>query len=373
VLTGISFAETIVVSLGTIVIVALLGEGAGTPVAIVVIALVLLVFAKVIPKSIAAQHPEKVALLYAQPIGMTMKALGPMVSGLSWITRTVVRSSTMPKALITREEIATVISAGEEEGVVDEHAARMLHSVVRLGECQVREIMTPRKEAIWVEMGTTLGDFLKLFAESPAQRYPVYEGNYDTVRGMLTVWDIFTAMAQRTMDRKGEVTDIMRPVYFVPETKMVGELFGELRDEGYLMAVVVDEFGGSSGIVTIDQVIEEIVGEVREEIVGEKQQFRVVGENTYRVLGSMRIDEANEELGLDLPEGDYKTVGGFALNQFGHLPAEGEHMEYGELQFVVAQVKENKIARLLVSRSIQTDDSDEAATGDAADHGEGQE
>lgn len=361
VLTGISFAETIVVSLGTIFIVALLGEGLGTPIAIVVIAIVLLIFAKVIPKTIAAQHPERIALLYARPIEIITRLFYPMIIVLSWITTTITRTSTMPKALISREEISTIISVGQEEGVVDEHSAKMLHSVVRLGECQVQEIMTPRTEATWVEQGTTLADFLSLYAQSPAQRYPVYEETYDNVKGMLSTLDVLTAMAQGTIDRKGSVIDLSRQVYFVPETKTVGELFGEMREEGYHMAVVVDEYGGSSGIVSIDQLIDEIVGEVKEEIVGAGKPFKLVGESTYKIRGSMRIDEVNEQLGLGLPEGDYKTIGGFALNLFGHLPKEGEQTVHEDIRFVAAQVKDNKIARLFVTKETTPEEPDDSA------------
>jgi putative hemolysin len=363
VLTGVSFAETVVVSLGTIFIVALLGEGAGTPVAIVVIALVLLIFAKVIPKTLAAQHPERVALLYGRPIEIAARVLSPVVNALAWITATFARTSTLPRALISTEELSTVITLSQEEGLVDEHSARMMHSVVSLGQCQVREIMTPRKEAVWVETGATLGDFLKTYAQSPAQRYPVYEETYDNVKGMISAKDVLSALAQNTMTRKGPIAALARPVYYVPETKAVGELLMEMRDEGYFMAVVVDEYGGSSGIVSIEQLVEEIVGEVNEEIVGAKQQFKAVGENSYKIRGSMRVDEANEQLDLGIPEGDYKTIGGFAFNLFGHLPKEGEQIDFEGLRLVASQVKDNKIARLFVSKT----PAPEAPAGDDAE------
>ncbi|MDY6892396.1 MAG: hemolysin family protein [Chloroflexota bacterium] len=353
VLTGISFAETIVVSLGTLFVVALLGEGVGTPVAVVVIALLLLVFAKVVPKTYAAQHPERMSLLYVGSIEIIMKLLGPAISALSWITKTVARSSTMPKALISREEISALISIGEEEGVVDQHSARMLHSVVDLGERQVREIMTLRAEAIWVEDGMTMTDFLALYAQSPAQRYPVYKDNYDTVTGMIAIRDVLIALAQGSVKHQESVTGLVRPVYLIPETKTVGELFNDMRDEGYAMAVVVDEYGGCSGIVSIDQLIEEIVGEIEEDIVGVKTSIKKVGESTYKIHGSIRIDEVNEKLELNIPEGDYKTIGGFALNLFGHLPKEGEQTEYNGLRFVVSQIEGNKIARLIVVKERQ--------------------
>jgi len=316
VLTGISFAETIVVSLGTIFIVELLGERLGTPIAIVIIAILLLIFAKVIPKTIAAQHPEQIALHYGKTIELLMRLLSPVVVMLSWVISAITRithSSTMPGALISREEIGTIISIGEEEGVVDEHSADILRKVVSLGDRPVQEVMTPRTEAIWFQQGATLADFFKVYAESPAQRYPVYEETFDNVKGMLSIRDVLTAVAKRSIDRKGSVTDLARPVYYVPENKKVSELLGEMQEEGYLMAVVVDEYGGSSGIVSIDQLIEEIVGEVEEKIMGVTKTFKVVG----------------------------------------------EQIVYDNLSLVVAQVKNNKITRLFITKESPAEETED--------------
>ena len=307
-----------------------------------------------------------------------MILLSPVVLVLSWMASGINRIfhlSTMPRALISIEEIGTIISIGEEEGVVDEHSAHMLRKVVNLGDCQVNEVMTPRTEAIWLQQGSTLADFFKVYAESPAQRYPIYEETYDNVKGMLSIRDVLTALSQASIDRKGLVTDLARPVYFVPESKTVGELFSEMQEEGYFMAVVVDEYGGSSGIVSIDQLIEEIVGEVEEDIVGTTKAFKVVGEQAYKIQGSMRIDEVNEQLGLELPEGDYKTIGGFALNLFGHLPKEGEQIAHDDLRLVVAQVKENKITRLFVTKEVEKLEPDdvmiEESTGEEEEEMDG--
>jgi putative hemolysin len=353
VLTGISFAETIVVALGTIFIVALLGEGVGTPVAIVVIAIVLLVFAKVIPKTIAAQHPERVALLYARPIEVLSTVLHPLVVPLSWIASrltSLAHSKPIPGELISREELSTIISMGEEGGVVDETSAEMLRSVVRLGEQQVEEIMIPRTEAIWLRQGTTLDEFLKVYSASPAQRYPIYEETYDNVTGMVSISDVLGAVAQGSMHGDSAVTDLARPVYFVPGSKAVGDLFGEMKSEGHLVAVILSEYGGTSGIVTIEQLVEQIVGEVREGLAAVKKGYEVVGLNLYKVSGSMRVEDANEELALGIPEGDYQTVGGFVLNVFGHLPKEGDQMSFDGLRLLVAEVKDNKVACVVVIR-----------------------
>ena len=353
VLTGISFAETIVVSLGTIFIVALLGEGLGTPIAIVVIALVLLIFAKVIPKTIAAQHPERIALPFSRPIELISRVISPLITVLGWISDKfahLAHSSTMHGTLFSREELSTVIDMGEEEGVVDETSAGMLRTVVELAERQVKEVMTPRTEAIWVEDGMKLSDFFKLYAESPAHRYPVYEESYDNVVGMLSSRDVFIALAKGEINAKSVVTDMSRPVYFVPGTKTIGELFGEMRDERHLMAVVVNEYGGTSGIVTLDQLVEYIVGEIGEDRGSADKTYEVVGARKYKIQGSTRIEEVNEELRLGIPDGEYQTVGGYALHLFGRLPREGEQVVADDLTFTVDELKDNKITRLFVTR-----------------------
>ena len=362
VLTGISFAETIVVALGTIFIVALLGEGIGTPVAIVVIAIVLLIFAKVIPKTIAAQHAERIALLYGGPIELIARLLYPLVAALSWIAAritSVVHSRTIPGALISKEEISSIISLSEEEGVVDEASAQMMRSVVRLGERHVREVMTPRTEAVWIEQGMTLEAFLKVYAQSPAQRYPVYQESYDNVKGMLSIRDVLAALAKGSIGNDSVVTDMARPIYYVPGGKTVGELFSEMREEGYLMAAVISEYGGTSGIVTVDQLVEEIVGEIGEELVKAEQRYEVVGLRTYKIHGSMHVDEANEQLKLDIPEGDYQTIGGFALSLFGHLPGEGEQIVFGDLRMMVTEIKDNKITCLFVTKERRREEEGE--------------
>lgn len=365
VLTGISFAETIVVSLGTMFIVAMVGEKVGTPLSIVLIAIVLLIFAKVIPKTIAARHPARIAILYGGIIELITLLLYPVVLALGWITARVTRTSAVAGALISREEMSTVISLGLMEGVVDEHSARIMSSVVRLGERKVGEIMTPRPEAAWLEQGSTLSDFLKIYIEHPAARYPIYEKTYDNVKGQLSARDVLGAIARGSIPPEGSVGILARPVYFVPETKTVGELFGDMSSENYLMAVVVDEYGGSSGILSIDQLVDEIVGEVKEGLVGSEKPFEVVGARAYRIRGSMRIEDVNRELKFGLPEGEFKTIGGFAFELFGHLPKVGEQVLYNNLRLLAAEVKENKITQLFVTKE-KIEEEEEAAPGKSA-------
>lgn len=353
VLTSISFTETILVALGGLLFVSLMGEAAGTPVGIICIAIILLLFVKVIPKTIAAQHPEGMALRYAPYIEITSKVVGPVVVVLSWITDKIARwtgAHTLPKALISKEEIQTAISMGEEEGTVDETSALILKRMVKFGDRYVREVMTPRTDAVWVEEGATLADFQKIYAESPLLRYPVYEGNSDNVKGVLVARDVHVELAKSSIKKAGVVTELARQIYFVPQTKLVGELFTEMRAKGFSMAVVVNEYGGTSGVVNIEQLVEEIVGEVSEEIVGAGEEFEVISEHAYKVEGSMRIEEVNELIGLGIPENDYETIAGFVLHLLGHLPQEGEQVVHDNLKLMVVEVKGNRITKLMVTK-----------------------
>ena len=331
---------------------------------ILCIAIILLLFVKVIPKIMAAQHPDGFALRYAPYIEITSKIVWPVVIVLSWIIDKITRPTglhTLPGALISKEEIHTCIAMGEEVGTVDETSARILKKMVKFGDLYVREVMTPRTNVVWIKKGATLADFQQIYAEKPLRRYPIYEDNTDNVKGVLVARDIHVALAKGLINEESIVSDFARPAYFIPATKLVGELFTEMRASGFLMAVVVSEYGGTSGIVNIEQLIEEIVGEISEDILGAGREFKIISEHTYQLEGNMRIDEANEQLGLGIPDEDYETVAGFVLHLLGHLPQEGEQVNHNDFKMVVTEVNGNRIAKLMVTKEEpqqeQTDDA----------------
>ncbi len=370
VLTAISFTETVVVSLGSLLFVSLMGEKIGTPLGIVSIALVLLIFVKVIPKTVAAQYPETLAVRFAPAIEATSKVISPLVTVLSWITDKIARPTgvhTIPGALMSKEEISACISMGEETGVVDEASAQMLKRVVKFGDLWVREIMTPRTELVWIDQGARLAEFQQTYHKSPSRRYPVYSGNFDNVAGVLASKDVHVALAGGELGPDSTVTDFARPVCYVPGTKLVGELFDEMRANKLTAAVVVSEYGGTSGMVTIEQLVDEIVGEVSEELAGAHREFEIISEHAYQIEGSMRIDEANEQLGLGIPEDEYETIAGFVLHIVGHLPEEGEQVTYGNLKLMVTEVKGNRITKLMVTREETQHSSSEAPEQPSAD------
>jgi len=365
VLTSVSFTETIAIALGSFLCVYLWGETIGTFVGIVLIATILLVFVKVVPKTIAAQHPEWLALHYAPVIEATSTVVSPVVFVLSRIIDIIARPTgarTIRGALMSKQELQTCISMIEEGGVVDGTSAQMLKRAIKFSDRSVREVMTPRTEVVWIKEGATLADFHQVYATSSHMRYPIYEGNFDNVKGVLPSRAVHVALSRGELGPDSVVTKFARPVYYVPGTKLVGELFNEMRDRGSLLAVVVSEHGGTSGVVTIHQLAEEIVGEVREELVVSAREYEHIDSRICHVNGTMKIDRANEQLGLCIPEGKYDTIAGFVLYLLGHLPAQGEQVSHANLELVVSEIDGNRIAKVIVTKTlIQSEDSQETS------------
>jgi putative hemolysin len=242
-----------------------------------------------------------------------------------------------------------MISVGHKEGTVEEAEAEMLHKVFDFGDRPVREVTVPRTEVVWVEKGTKLADFFNIYAESPVSRFPVFEESLDNVVGILSVKDVLMGLAKGTITSDGIIDDLIRPAYFTPETKRIGELFAEMQDQNYRMAVVVDEYGGTAGIVSLSRLVEEIIGPVGDEFTEADKDFEAINEYTFHVDGSMRIEEANEEMELELPEGeDYETVAGFILNLLGHIPKQGRHLRYKGLKIVITKMRGLKIEEVLI-------------------------
>jgi putative hemolysin len=203
---------------------------------------------------------------------------------------------------------------------------------------------------VCIEQGSKLADFLALYTESPLSRFPVYQENMDNVVGILSVKDVLMAQAKSTINNEGVIDDLIRPAYFTPETKRISELFTEMRDKNYRMAVVVDEYGGTAGIVSLSRLVEEIVGPVGDELAAVEKEYEIINEYTFQIDGSMRIEEANEEMGLELPEGEYETVAGFVLDLLGYIPRTGEQLRYKGLKLVITKMRGMKIEEILLTK-----------------------
>jgi putative hemolysin len=348
ILLGNNFVNTAAAALATFLAVSLWGEE-GILIATVVITIVLLIFCETTPKTIATQHAERFSLIYARPIEALSWLLTPFVVALSWIASgfsKLLGGTPVPKSLASEEEIRTMISVGHKEGTVEEEEAEMLHKVFEFGNRPVREVMVPRTEVVWVTKGTKLADFLSLYAQTPLSRFPVYEDNMDNVVGILSVKDIVMAQAKGTFSEKNTIDDLIRPAYFAPETKRVSELFAEMRDKNFRMTVIIDEFGGTAGIVSLSGLMEEIVGPVGDELAAIEKEYETINEYTFQIDGGMRVEEANEEMELNIPEGDYETVAGFVLDRLGHIPKQGEQLKYKNFKMVITEMRGMKIEKI---------------------------
>ena len=354
ILLGNNLVNTAAAALATIMAVSLLtSEAQAVTAATVGVTVLLLVFGEVFPKTVATRYGERMALFYATPMKLLIWVLLPIATILVWIADKLARlvgASPEPQALVSEGEIRTAVSVGMEEGTLVESEAEMVEKVFRFGDRQVVEVMTPRPDINWVEKGTKLSEFLTIYGDHSHSRFPVYEETIDKVIGILWIKDVLMAQAKGTIQQDSPIDKLARPAYFVPESKLIAELFTELQESGGQVAMVVDEFGGTAGLVTMEQLLEEIVGELGDELARVKKRFETIDENSFQIDGGMRLDDANEKLALNLPEGEYETVAGFILSVLGRIPKEGEQLKYNNLKLVVTEMKGVKIGKILVTR-----------------------
>jgi putative hemolysin len=357
VVLGNNFVNTAAAALGTAIAISLWANNdeVAVLIATLVVTVVLLIVGEIVPKIAAAQHSERMALLYVRPVTFLSWLLSPAVSLLEWLGTEfskLVGGTPMRRAIVTEEEIRAMISVGKEEGVVEETEARMLDKVFEFGDHPVEEVVIPRTDVVWVEKGTKLADFLQTYTQHPHTRFPVYEETTDNVVGSLSIKDVLMAQAKDEIDQESLIDGLLRPVVFAPETKRINQLFTEMQAKGNQMAVVVDEYGGIAGIVTLKQLLAQVVGRFGDELSKLAQEFQAIDEYTYDVDGSMRMDEVNESLSLNLPSGDYETIAGLVLDRLGRIPREGEQLRHGNLKLVVKEMKGLKIEKVRIIKEV---------------------
>jgi CBS domain containing-hemolysin-like protein len=353
ILLGNNLVNTAAAALATVVAASVLDEGQAVIAATAGVTVLLLIFGEVFPKTVATRYGERMALFYAAPMKLLMWVLFPIASVFIWIADKLARmvgAFPVTQTLVSEDEIRTAVSVGAEEGTLVEAEAEMLERVFRFGDHRVVEVMTPRPDIRWIEKGTKLSEFFDIYSESPHSRFPVYEDTIDSVVGILWIKDVLMAQAKGIIEQDGLIDELTRPAYFVPESKPVAELFSELQESRGQTAVVVDEFGGTAGLVTMEQLLEEIVGEFGDELAKVRKSYETISENSFQIDGGMRLDDANEQLELELPEGEYETVAGFVLSLLGHIPKEGEQLKYNNLKLVVTAIKGVKIEKILVTK-----------------------
>ncbi len=309
------------------------------------------------PKTLAASAAERWALVVARPISGVMWLETYLIYFFTLLPRWIIRLMGGPRTFwtpsVTEGELRMLIRLGEEEGALEAGEANLLEKVFHFGDRQVQEMMVPRTEIVWVEEGATVKDFLDLYAENSHSRFPVFRESKDNVVGVLYIKDVLAAQAQGRLPEQASVTQNLRPPYFVPETKSVSSTFTEMQKSGHGLVLMVDEFGGISGLASLEMLLEVIVGDVTEGSEATDDTYTSVNENTFRVDAGASISDVNAALDLELPEGDYQTLAGFVLDRLGRIPQAGEVVEYRDLKLTVKEMSGVKIEMVEVQRAPQ--------------------
>jgi len=342
-------------ALATAVAIDLVGRaGWGIAVATVLLTVGAVIFGEMTPKIVAVRAAERYALAVGWVIRASMLLLMPLLVVIAFVpdllSRLLLGKRLGKTPTVTEGELRMLIDIGAAEGVVERVEAELLEGVFHFGDRRVNEVMTPRTEVVWLEKGMTIADLYRIFSEHPHSRFPVFHDSPDNAIGIVGIKDVLRGVAQKELDEGSPIELAMRPAMFVPETKFVGALFFEMQRSGQQMAIVADEYGGTAGIVTLEMLLEELVGYVSDELRRHEEEVVSLDERTFDIDAGMSISDANEELQLDLPEGDYETVAGFVLSHLGRIPQQGEQFVYNSLRIAVTEVRARKVERLTVTR-----------------------
>ncbi len=349
ILIGNNLVNILAASIATSIAIQVFGS-TGVGIATGAVTLVVLLFGEITPKSYSATNAERVALLVAKPIYLLMKLLTPVVAVLSRFAKFVVSTFGGEVRLgpfITEEELKMLVEVGEELGAIEKEEKEMISGIFEFDKMDVRDIMVPRIDMKCIEANSSIEDAKKLILETGHSRIPVYEGSVDNIIGILYAKDLLRFL--NSGEKPETLHSILRPAYFVPESKKLNELLSEFQRLKVQIAIVVDEYGGTAGMVTLEDVLEEIVGEIEDEYdVGEAEEFRMVDENQAVVDARMSIHDVNERLSLSLPEDRVDTIGGLLFNMLGRIPVQGDEVEVDGVVLRVESMRGRRIMKVRV-------------------------
>jgi CBS domain containing-hemolysin-like protein len=340
--------------------------------AIVVAGLFVPLVSELLPRSVASRDPERFLLATAPAVSVFVRLTMP----LDWLVHAVARriapgATGSPRAAHSEEEIRILVEGSAEEGVLEEDERDMIHSIFEFTDTVARKVMVPRIDMTCLLASTPIEAALTVILEEGHSRIPCYEETVDSIVGIVHAKDLLQPLAEGRL--QAPLAEFMREPYFVPEGKRLDELLREMRRARIQMAIVVDEYGGTSGLVTLEDILEEIVGEIQDEYDVEEPTLVTVDERTAVVDARMNIDDLNEQLGLSLPTEEFDSVGGFVFGLLGHVPAEGDAVSFEDLAFVVEKVEGNRLEKVRIIRGTapapQAQGADEGASSRAATNG----
>ncbi len=344
-----------------------LGEGLINGIAVVIVTIIMsyfsLVLGELVPKKIAMQVPEKISFKIVDILLFFSKLFAPLVKILSVSTNAVVRllgfNPHADEETVTEEEIRMMVDVGGEKGVIEDVQKEMINNIFEFDDLDAGDIMTHRTDMVAVEVGDDLSEVVDTAVSEGYSRIPVYEDDQDNIIGIVYVKDLLAYVGKKLPAKS--LRDIMRTPMYVPESKICGDLFKEMTEKRTQMAVVVDEYGGTAGIVTLEDIVEAIVGNIQDEYDDEDEEISKINETTFTIDGMTNLEEIAELTGTELPEGSYDTVAGFIIKELGLLPEEGKtyEVDYKNLKLTVLSVDERRIDKVRVEILPSTEDEKE--------------
>jgi magnesium and cobalt exporter, CNNM family len=315
-----------------------------------ILSLVVLIACEITPKTLALQRAERVALRLAPLVAGATVVMRPVVYVLTAVTRLILRilgaKAEVRGPFVTEEELKMLVTVGEEEGVIEEEEREMIHGIFEMGDMSVRELMVPRTDLVAIEVNEPVEKAVDLVTKHGHTRIPVYEGNLDHIVGVLYAKDLLRAVVR---GEKKTLRDIARKPFFTPESNKVQDVLRDLRKNRVHMAIVVDEYGGTAGAVTIEDILEEIVGPIQDEYdIGEEDEIQFINPNEVVLDGRVSVDDVNELLKLSIAADNYDSIGGFVLNQLGAAPKVGATLKLGTAELRVEAVQGTRIKKVRI-------------------------
>jgi putative hemolysin len=364
-LTGLLLGNNIVnilaSSIATIVTIQFMGTSSkSVAVATIGMTVVILVFGEITPKIIAKNHSLKIAGVVIVIVYWFSFFTKPLIKILIWISKFIGRLLGIEledeTLMITEEDIISFVNVGEAEGVIEEDEKEMIHSIVGFGETSAKEVMTPRTAMLAFEGNKTIDDIWYEMVDNGFSRIPVYEDTIDNILGVLYIKDIMNCI--KDGNTNVPIKNFIRPGYFVPETKSIIEILKEFKALKVHIALVLDEYGGIVGLLTIEDLIEEIVGEIRDEFDTEEEEFITqIDENSYEVDAMIDIETLDKELCLNLPESDdYESLGGLIVTELGRLATIGDELKFNGVKLKVLEINKMRVSKVLIEKEQQSDD-----------------
>lgn len=326
--------------------------------------LVFFLFADLLPKKGARHSAKRFAYRWAGMIWGLSCLAKPFLGFCTLVSNGILRLFRVdPHSLddaVTEEEILQMVGEGEEKGVIEENEKDMIANILDFNDTTAGETMTHRTDIVAVEDTAPIGEVVEAAVENGCSRVPVYHEDIDTVAGICYVKDLLPYVGKEVPGFI-KLTDLMRPAYFIPETKKCSQLFTEMTERKVQIAIVVDEYGGTAGLITLEDLVESIVGNIQDEYDHEEEEIHRVSETEFTVDGATSIDEISDLTGVDLPEGDYDTIAGLVTEQLGRIPKEGEHpqVRVGRLTITVLELEDQRLSRLLIVKEPPEEDKEE--------------